>query len=221
MDYIPSLGVKQGLYAKRKRAHAVVVHTTGVGILTKWKNSGKLHKEATPFETAIRVYTRQMTAGPHYIVCGDTGRAIQVCPLDLAAHHVGAAKSGPYWHPGWSKGTATAWWSKRWQGLSSPIDLAGGKLWDGKSCNKSTVGIEVVPALTRPRGAWSPATWATLRTLIDDKCAECAIPKEREFVVSHSDAHPLARSAKGLPWDPSPEQWDFGKLVSVSTPSDK
>lgn len=208
MEFQPSLGYKQGLYRKRSKVHAIVVHTTGVGILLKWKKSGAAHKEATPFETSIRVYTRQMTAGPHYIVCGDTGRIVQVCPHELAAHHVGAAKSGPYWHPNWSKTSQTAWWGKRWSGLSSPIELAGGNLWLNASCNRNTIGIEVVPALSAPRGPWAPDCYKNLRTLLTAIASEHKVPFTREYIFSHSDAHPLARSAKGQPWDPSPAQFD-------------
>ena len=34
-----------------------------------------------------------------------------------------------------------------------------------------------------------------------------------ETVVSHSDAHPLARSSRGQPWDPAPIQWSYERFA--------
>lgn len=200
-----SLGLKRGKYKPRASYSAIVVHTTGAGLIRRWRKQGKRFNESSPFETAIRVYTRMMNAGPHYVV-GQGGELAQVCPEYLAAWHVGSRNSGRYSGRVWGTQNTT-WWRRRWPQFESPHELAGGKLWDGGSCNDNSIGIEVVPPAHDPKGAWSDECWETLLRLILDISDRKGIPVDRFHVISHSDAHPRARSSRGLPWDTPPRQW--------------
>jgi hypothetical protein len=208
---------------------AVVVHTTGGGILARFRREGRAKGDRTPHDTAVRVYRHIMPQSGHYVV-GQRGECVQVVPEGLCAWHVGGAGSAPYWREHW-RTPATAWWVQRWPDLDSPRELAGGRLWDpyiigpsigarvkaplswGKgSANAWSVGIEVVPPESGAADEWSPECWATVRALVRDVCARNGIPCEREYVICHSDAHPLARSVKGQPWDLSPSQWTWERF---------
>lgn len=211
--FVAGLGYRQGLLDLRKHPPiAAVIHTTGGGVLTRFAREGARKGDATSFETAVRVYTQIMGASGHYVV-GQLGQCTQVVPESFSAWHVGAAKSKPYALPQAEWMThALAWWGERWPGLNSPRDLAGGLLWRDGSCNANVVGIEVVPPVSGARHLWSPECWVTLARLVRDIARRHVIAEDREHVISHSDAHPIARSAKGAPWDPPSTQFDWARM---------
>lgn len=209
-DFIECLGSRKGQCRPRDNVYAVVVHTTGSGPITRWRNeqADPQKRQQTPFLTAVqRVYRMIMTASPHYVI-GQRGECIQVCAEERAAMHVGSAGSASYEDPSWISGMHE-WWAERWPELSSPRELAGGALWRGGSCNANTIGIEVVPPEDDPRAAWSAEAWATLKHLVEDIAGRHQVPFERNYIITHSDAHPVSRTteASGLPWDPGPKQW--------------
>ena len=210
---VPGLGYRTGaLHPRLGPTRSVVVHTTGAGILARFAREGAAKGDATPHDTAVRVYATIMPDSGHYVV-GALGECTQVVPEYAVARHVGAAKSRAYYLPRerWLT-PAVEWWPVRWPGLASPVELAGGMLWEGGSCNAGAVGIEVVPPLSGARDAWSAECWATLARLVADVCARRHVPLDREHVVTHSDAHPISRSAKGAPWDPPPSQWAWERM---------
>ena len=192
---------------------SVVVHTTGGGILSRFAREGAKKGDASPFETAVRVYTKIMGASGHYVV-GQRGECVQVVPESFAAWHVGGAKSAIYAHRMWAT-PGLEWWGKRWPGLTGPRALAGGNLWRGGSCNDGAIGIEVVPPIEGARHPWSPACWAALAALVRDIAARHHVPLQREYIPTHSDAHPIARSAKGAPWDVCVEQWTWERMAAA------
>lgn len=222
--FVASLGYAGGHYDEVRGHHAIIVHTTGAGVLRRFREEGLAHEDTTPLDTAVRIYSRIMGASsgfaaPHYVV-GQDGRCVQVCRETFAAHHVGAvtefgfrrlAAKRLYALPTvvWSAGCK--WWFERWPHVRSPLDLAGGQLWAGGSCNRNTIGVEVVPPdVDRPsEEPWSPACWETLRELLPDISERRHIPWEREHIITHSDAHPVARSTKGRAWDPPSSQWSW------------
>ena len=226
--YRPSLGVRKKLFAPRATVSGIVVHTTGSGVIRRWKKQGARFNERSPFDTAVRVYTRLMKAGGHYVV-GQNGEVVQLVPEHLAAWHVGSRRAARYKRR-WMQPKYN-WWAERWDGLNSPLELAGGDLWrpydkDAKvgwrakwlsrhgSCNANTIGIEVVPPTESPRSSWSDACWQTLTVLMEDICYRNSIPVERERIVSHSDAHPISRTTRsGQPWDPWESQFSFEKYL--------
>jgi hypothetical protein len=216
MRFAAGLGYRQGILHERSaNVVSIVIHTTGSGILARFIREGARHGDATPFETAARVYTTIMGASGHYVV-GQLGECVQVVPERLSAWHVGAAGSQPYVLPQsrWMT-VGLEWWGERWPELRSPQDLAGGLLWRGGSCNDGAVGIEVVPPIEGAKHPWSPECWRTLARLVLDIAERHSVPVDREYLVTHSDAHPLARSARGAPWDVCVEQWSYDRLRSA------
>lgn len=228
--YVPSLGVSRGLYAPRASVAGVVIHTTGSGVIRRWKRQGKRFKERSPFDTAVRIYSRIMTASGHYVV-GQEGQIVQLVPEHLAAWHVGGRKARLY-RRRWMR-PKYQWWAERWPGYDSPLQLANGELWKPYdkdaavswrarwlsrhgSCNANTIGIEVVPPTLDPKSAWSDACWLSVVRLTQDICYRSALPIERQRIVSHSDAHPLSRTTRsGVPWDPNPTQFSYEKFLSA------
>lgn len=207
--FVESLGSSSKKYKQRGAVSAVVVHTTGNGPLKRWRDERNIpgKTQPTPFLTAVhRTYGQINVNGPHYVV-GQKGECMQVCSEKLGAFHVGSQGGATYERVDWLE-VKYEWWAERWPGLDSPRDLAGGRLWDNGSCNANTIGIEVVPPLDDAAGGWSQDCWATLRALVVDITTRHGIPLQREYVVTHSDAHPMARTTdKGDPWDPGMRQW--------------
>jgi hypothetical protein len=208
---VPSLGYRDGSYKERGGpVSAIVVHTTGGGPVRRFEDAKERTKfgYTSPFDAGVRIYRDLMDAGPHYVVGQLKGEVAQVAPENVIAWHVGSSGAHIYDRKSWST-TATKWWPVRWAPLKSPFELAGGKLWSGGSCNTNTVGIEVVPPAKDVRGAWSDEAWATLVALVSDIAKRHGVPVDKTHIVTHSDAHPLARSAAGKPWDPPPKQWSW------------
>jgi hypothetical protein len=211
-SFVESLGSRSGKYAVRASVRAIVVHTTGSGPVTRWRRERDQPDKAepSPFRTAVfRIYRSIMPAAPHYVI-GPNGECIQMCRENLSAWHVGREHASAYDRIDWLTGLYE-WWADKWQGLDSPRDLAGGRLWDHGSCNDNSIGIEIVPPTDDTQGTWSPACRTTLEQLIRDVAGRWNVKLDRFHVVSHSDAHPIARTThQGVPWDPGPAQWpDF------------
>ena len=231
----PNRGLKRGKYESRQLEdiHAIVVHTTGAGLIrrynreSRWSASkqtrvyGRTLPPAAlpptgirPVDTALRVYSQLMDAGPHFVVDQD-GNVFQTCPLHYAAWHVGRSKSWAYWAKNTvSRSPKYNWWRERWPTIDSPSQIAKGKLWLGNQCNRNTVGIEVVPPVDDPRGIgpWSMQCWLALTRLFRALSSNLDIPLDRWHIVGHADAHPHSRTAKGLPWDPTPSQMSPAQL---------
>lgn len=218
---IPRLVVRPGLGWKRRKLQqysrgsfsAVIVHTTGLGVVRKSERWG-----VDPFAAAIRVYSTQMDAGGHYLV-GQMGQVAQLVPESVVAWHVGASGSAAYQRAGWYDGSQYEWWRRRWPQYQSPMELAHGNLWargpsTGKpSCNANTVGIEVVPP--PDNGPWSLQCWTRLGALVMDICERRGITASLETVLTHSDAHPRKRTSRGRPWDPGPVQWSYQRFAAA------
>lgn len=221
-------GRTSGKWKKRKAPiKGMIAHTTGAGLYNRWKRDNpeqptsiidyteqgaakwgflawrkRKGKEATPFDTALRVYGSLMNAGPHFVVCGETGRVAQLCELDRAAWHVGSRYSGKYKWNRWKK--KCAWWQDRWPEYDSPREMMDGLLWTHYGCNDLTVGIEVAPP---PKGAQKPWSAACMRSLQDIYRHVCFYASEEVDVLSHADVHPYSRTSNNKPTDPARTQW--------------
>lgn len=226
-DFVPSHGFKKGAYRTRPRgACSIVVHTTGAGPWARVESKRHAAWRAkfpqfadTTFNAAKWLYMYGATgrSGPHYLV-GQDGEVCQLCPEIYAAWHVGSKGSAWYKLPaGQWHSRHTKWWKARFPGKSSPRQLRGGLLWKGGSCNNNTIGIEVAPPRSNPRAKWSDEAWEALVALVDDIATRNDIPMTHEGVLTHSDCHPRARSARGKPWDTNPDQFtwmEFKRRVS-------
>jgi hypothetical protein len=203
--HFESLGYRKGVYKPRKEAARVlIIHTTGGGIIRRYKASPGRWKN--PFETALWVYGNVMTAGPHYVV-GQEGQAEVICPLTHAAHHVGVDHKTPgkspqlYQKPWWQdqKETRYGWWFEepgRDFLADSPITLPGEPWGRGKrlSCNMKCDGLEIVPPDYDP----------TMKDFLSEEVLDAVayIALNYDYVYSHSEVHPLARTNHaGKAWD--------------------
>jgi N-acetyl-anhydromuramyl-L-alanine amidase AmpD len=208
----PGLGFVHGALRKRgldeQQVRAIVVHTTGAGPVSRFQKLDQRtrHGWKTPLDAAVFIYKTIMEFSGHYILDGDSGEIVQCVPEAIVAEHVGHSHYRAYKTGHWATHD-THWWHERWPGKASPLDLAGGKLWTGGTCNGHTIGIEVVPRAVAPRGVWTDTAWQSLIALIRDIGARHHILIDREHIVTHSDASPLSRSVNDRPWDPGPDQW--------------
>lgn len=212
---VPGRGYARGKLQRFKRSSysAIVVHTTGLGVHKKATRWG-----VTPFEATQRVFARQIDTSGHYIIGQGPDELAQVVPEEIPAWHVGGKGSRKYNRARWWEQKSVAWWRQRWPQFYTPRDLGGGALWGtpgGRmSCNANTIGIEVIPPVGN--GPWSDDCWRTLGRLCLDISGRRGLALSLETVVTHSDAHPFSRSAKGKPWDPAPVQWSFERFAEVA-----
>lgn len=210
----PGLGFKRGKLQKFERDSysAIVVHTTGLGILRKAKRL-----KLDPFATALKVFSQQIETSGHYVV-GQHGQLAQCVPERVPAWHVGGKGARKYHKARWWEAKSVAWWRERWPQFYSPAELGGGRLWgapEGRlTCNGNVIGIEVIPP--DDNGPWSIPCWTTIGALCWDISGRRKLALSLETVVSHSDAHPFSRSAKGKPWDPAPAQWSYERFAMVA-----
>ena len=195
MREVQSLGAKRGvLKARAMPPKAVVVHTTGWGPNRRHLENPK--KYATPLDAAIHVYTRVMEESAH-IVIDQEGNAVRTNPDSLCAWHVGSKNHRLYNTKSWTylrHRPKFLWWSRRWS-WGSPRDLVEGWVWNNKSPNSNTIGIEVIPSLEGPRKPWSAKCLAKLEEILK----QYDLP-----VLTHSDVDPISRSKNGVEWDVNP-----------------
>ena len=179
---------------------------------TTWK--GQRGKEPYPFDTAVRVYASLMLAGPHVVVCGETGRVAFGTPLNYVAHHVGSQGSGLYKYNGWK--SKHAWWLERWPEYRSPRELLNDKLWKTASANQLLIGIEVSPPRISALAPWTEDCYAAIkRVALYCQNRYPSIALDDHSILTHSDVHPLKRTARGVPTDPPPSQWRRGHAEKI------
>lgn len=209
----PSRGFRRKKLQRYERASysALIIHTTGMGVHRKAKRW-----KVDPFLAALRIYSQQMDASGHYVI-GQLGQLAQCVPEEIVAWHVGSKGAAAYHRASWWRAKKVAWWRERWPQYVAPGQLARGHLWATSpttckpSCNSNVIGFEVVPP--PDNGEWSAECWATIAELSRDVSERREIVLSLETVLSHSDAHPRSRSARGKPWDPGPKQWSYEKFA--------
>lgn len=231
---VPARGYRRRKFVPRLGRHAIVIHTAGRGVLRR-----AVQWQMSPFEATLRVYRTMMDACGHYVV-GQQGEIGQTCPEREAAWGVGSHHAAVYTAHGVMVGRGAEqmprwaasrwlrtrhrcdarWWARRWPDLVSPLELGGGSLWTvdprtgALTCNGNVIHVEVVPPEHDPAAPWSSACWSALVRLVDDIATRSLIPVAETRIVTHSDAHPLARSTKrNAPWDPPPSQWTWVDFV--------
>lgn len=196
-----------------------VVHTTGWGPVRRYLAAKRGYTEGqlrsfgaavgSPFDHALWLYAFAMEEGPHFLVCGASGRAVQLLPTDLVAWGVGSANAHRYDQAGWYRGAVNCKWWLGWADeydITSPMDLP---VWAGGKCNPNVVNIEVVPpALSAAKVGepWSDRACQVVAEILGKVVNRYDIEVDERHILTHSQANPLARTAKGQPWDLGPKQ---------------
>ena len=240
LEVVPSRGFKQNVYLERTDPPScIAIHTTGNGPNRRFANPRERARFLydSPLDVATRrIYGSIMKEGPHYVY-DQRGLRVQVCPERLAAWHVGSAKSNVYALPDgkWATPGLHDWWFERWSkyDITSPFELAGGSAWTlprttkpfrmgirtgfaKYSCNDNAVAFEVIPDPGRPRGPWSNKLWESLAEGVLECSSRLHIPLSPLYINTHSDLHPIARSAKNRAWDPDPAAWSWTRFAEVA-----
>lgn len=172
----------------------------------KWKDWKKRqYNEPYPFDTALRVYASLMKEGPHFLICGVTGRVAQGCPLDLAAWHVGSGYQMRYKASSWL--SEAPWWHARYPHSTSPKEAFPWAYTQG-TVNASTVGVEVCPGREGWDRKFSDEVHVALANLRTDLAGAKFMP-----YTTHSAVSPLARTLKNKPTDLPESQYDYEKGV--------
>lgn len=212
---VPARGWERGKFGPRREYGATVTHITGAGPLkrmtedrfARWRRRHIADEECiTLGGAAALIYATVMDAAAHYVV-GPDADIYQTAPEDCAAWHVGRKGSRVYEKTHWLD-ERTEWWMDRWEvyGYASPLDLAEGRLWGPGpySANGGGVGAEMVWPYDRARTPPTDRQWQAWAMLIRDIHRRRGIPLTVEHTVTHSDAHPRARTRAGAPWDLPP-----------------
>lgn len=186
---------------------AVVVHTTGTGIVEQ-----ALRKGRPPLDFAAAHYAKASSFASHYLI-GYEGEVVGTVPEAVVAYHAGVptAHRGLYalgravW-PRYVGGTDRGGpqthygdWLARWPDLLSPLDLVTGKVVNG-----STVGVDLLAPV--PGVAFHPEEQVAMAArLVADILRRHSLVASRPTVLRHADVDPFSRSTKRGGWDPPRE----------------
>lgn len=221
-EFIPCLGYRTKAFKPRSiRIEGVITHSTGAGIISRFKREGKKKRDRTPFDTAVRVYRAIMKSAPHYVVGQDLGQVVQVTPDDYVAQHVSSMPSNKmyqYKPEVWARNPRAVEWLARWRprDIETPLHLFYGDAWFDSSSgregtNGQTIGIEVVPRMDDPTGRrylWTDDCWANLSSLYHLLADRHDLDLSPYVFVAHCDIHPLSRTtASGRLYDTTPLQF--------------
>lgn len=216
---VESLGYRRDQYEERREYGAVTSHVCGAGILRRYEEGWRpswagLDQDSTLLDVAAAVYASIMDASGHYLVYETD--VVQLVPEGLAAWHVGSREAAQYQAEDWvrrarmdGEHVVVDWWPERHPDIRSPLELAGGRLWGEElSANRGSVGLEIVWPHDEARTPPSETTMATWARLVRDICERRGVPLDLwHACITHSDAHPAARSTGGHPWDPPDDWW--------------
>ena len=190
---------------------AVVVHTTGSGIVAK-----ALKKSLDPQEYAAKYYAGKRSFSSHYLVGHDFSRddaIIGTVPENLVSYHSGMNKhrraiykKGKSVWPRYKKVDGAFVdggkhlphyedWLDRWPNLDSPNDLI-----PGTSINYRTIGVDFLAPEPGEKHSELQTRWVA--SLISDILERTGLKIERKTVLRHSDVDPLTRSTRRGGWDP-------------------
>lgn len=135
---------RQADIVRREAVFGLLVHTTGGGILTRARKTGK-----TPLDVALAYYhgsqngsNGYMFGGPGYVL-GHWGELHQIAPDDVRTHHAGHNHRDEYLSGRWTSMCSldtVARWRAQWPGKKSPQHL-----FPSSSPNMDYVGLEMVP----------------------------------------------------------------------------
>jgi N-acetyl-anhydromuramyl-L-alanine amidase AmpD len=121
----------------------------------------------------------------------------------------------PVWHkteasfaarPDAQRWTQYDYFVSRWPERDAPVNFDS-----DPDPNNYSIGIETLGlgADSSDPGAYTPAMYSTLRTLVQDLSRKYSIPIEKGRVVGHEDVNPVARFG----WDPS-SGFDWSRILA-------
>jgi len=209
---------QRDLPERGKKVHAVIIHTTGSGIVGK-----ALKKDLDPLDYAASYYARKNSYASHYLV-GYDGTVVGTVPENLVAYHAGVSKGRrSIYQQGrgrWPRHVKRGKdivdtgkhqaryddWLERWPDLDSPVDLL-----PGRGVNSQTIGVDFLAPLPGEKHPKTQIMWVralvmdivdryNLGTVSGSLVEELEIPKAA--VLRHADVDPLARSTARGGWDP-------------------
>lgn len=182
---------------KTARAFGVLVHTTGVGVLSKAEEWG-----CTPIKAAERIYTERGASFAHYVI-GQDGTIVQIADEREMAWQSGMPKEQRqlYKSGAWEKmvtARGLELWKKRWPGIPNPSEL-----YPSGSPNNDYIGIEMIPN----KNTLFSAT--QLEVALPSLAADIIHRHSMDFdgtmqptLLGHEDIEPLERWNKQGGWDP-------------------
>ena len=186
---------------------AVVVHTTGGGIIDR-----ALRKGADPLQHAAEYYARPDAYASHYLV-GYGGEIISTVAEDRVAYHAGVGrahlevyrKGRAIWPRYVIEGGVLAMrdrpqphyddWLTRWPDRAGPHELV-----PPPGVNTRTVGVDLLAPGYRE--GHPDAQVITAAALVRDILRRKSLLPSRMTVLRHADVAPFSRSTKRGGWDP-------------------
>lgn len=195
------------LPARAAKVQAVMIHTTGSGLIA---NALKAGKDVLAYYAAYYARADAYASGS---VVGWEGKVVGTVPDNLIAYHAGVSKT---YRAIYAKGTAV-WrrhvlengklvdkgvpqphyedWLARWPTLKSPLDLL-----TGPGVNSVTIGLDLLAPVA---GAQHGETQLQkMAALIREIAGRQGIVVKKETVLRHSDIDPFSRSTSRGGWDP-------------------
>lgn len=209
---------KRKLAARTLPPQAVVVHTTGGGIVAK-----ALKADREPLTEALAWYSGPKAYSSGYLIGGfrrpgwdaQDDAIAGIVPDNLVALHAGVpagnaalyARGRAVWMRHVAKGGALvdtgrvqerySDWAERWPGAEGPADILRGH---AKGVNARTLSLDVLaPEPGEPHSA-QQLSWAA--ALVRDLLGRHGLPVSRTTVLRHSDVDPLSRTSPAGGWDP-------------------
>ncbi|MBM3466127.1 MAG: N-acetylmuramoyl-L-alanine amidase [Armatimonadetes bacterium] len=197
---------------------AVVVHTTGGGIIAKALKAGD-----EPIERALAWYSAEKSYTSGYLVgaFGEEGHdddddaVAGIVPDNLVALHAGVGKDRMALYAGglakWTRHVLAEGvlrdtgkpqpryddWKARWPGMESPMDILRGFQ---KGVNARTLSLDLLAPV--PGKGHTPMQIQWTASLVADLLKRHNLAPSKLTVLRHSDLDPLARSSAAGGWDP-------------------
>lgn len=210
---------RRDLILRMRAVAAVIVHTTGGGIVTKALKAGK-----DPLQYAADYYARPNAYASGYLVgpfaneeydaAGDD-TIVGTVPDNLVAYHAGVSKARlALYRVGydiWARhilqggnlvdtGRVQARygdWRARWPGADSPLDLLPGF---ERGVNAITLSADLLAP--EPGHAHADLQCRWMASLVGELLERHGLSPSKGTVLRHSDVDPLTRSSPRGGWDP-------------------
>lgn len=218
-----------------RKVFGVCLHTTGSGVPTKAKNTGR-----RTIDVAMASYFASQCGsngyfwgGPHYVIDHD-GAIYQIADDNVVTAHCGGSFRSIYLNGTWvnrAPARAVAEWHRQWPTYKSPQHL-----FPSKSPNTDFIGVEMIPCIDGLGKPWEAGLRFTesqhkaARDLVDEIGMRWGFPidwRESARLLGHEDLQPIlysasdtapgskfGRSDKGGGWDPGnlreAPYFDFG-----------